>query len=358
MADQRLCDYIKKQLQQGVEKSQIVNALTSAGWSTDKVEEAFAALSQPTQSLTIPLLKMDSLLKDSWQILKSRFLTLFGLLLLNGLVSLLYLPAFLLALSVANLIFSSTTPQSLIAFLLLIALAIIIGLLIFLALAALTTWAQLAFFHAVAYSSEKIGVRESFKRAWSKILPFIWLYFLESFLVFGGLFPFLVPGIIFFIWFLPSIYIFILEGERGMNTLLKSREYVRRRWRSVVWSMALFFIFIFILNIISSTLTGLFDVQGTAGILYYLTLIFKLVTFAFTYAFGAIYLYTIYRHLKVAKGEFVFVPSRKTKITYIAVASVGLLILFILFILGFFPLINTFRSVPKPAPYAPMFDLN
>jgi hypothetical protein len=67
-----------------------------------------------------------------------------------------------------------------------------------------------------------------------------------GFIITGGFLLFLVPGIIFSIWFVFSQFILARDNVRGMDALLKSREYVRDMWfevfgrLAVVWLVSMF----------------------------------------------------------------------------------------------------------------------
>ncbi len=62
---------------------------------------------------------------------------------------------------------------------------------------------------------------------------------------------FLIPGIIFSIWFSFSLYILILEGQRGTQSLAMSRELVKGYFWPVLWRwVAPYFVYGLLLTII------------------------------------------------------------------------------------------------------------
>jgi hypothetical protein len=91
-----------------------------------------------------------------------------------------------------------------------------------------------------------LGIKEAFGKGWRSVWSFMWLYSIMGFVTTGGYLLFLVPGIIFSIWFAFSQFILARDDVRGMDALLKSREYVRDMWfevfgrLAVVWFVSVF----------------------------------------------------------------------------------------------------------------------
>jgi len=54
-----------------------------------------------------------------------------------------------------------------------------------------------------------------------------------GFLGTGGFLFLIIPGIIFLVWFIFAQFIIFAEDDRGMNAILKSKEYVRGKWASI-----------------------------------------------------------------------------------------------------------------------------
>jgi len=100
-----------------------------------------------------------------------------------------------------------------------------------------------AFLFAVADNQLPFG--EALEKGKSIALPLLWVGFLTGFIITGGSMLFIIPGIIFTVWFFFAQFILVSEGLRGMGSLLKSREYVRGEWFNValrlllVWAASL-----------------------------------------------------------------------------------------------------------------------
>ena len=80
---------------------------------------------------------------------------------------------------------------------------------------------------------ESLDIKAAYGRGKEKILPFALVIFLASFVICGGFLLFIIPGIIFYVWFFFATFILFDDDTRGMSALLKSREYARGRWFDV-----------------------------------------------------------------------------------------------------------------------------
>lgn len=84
---------------------------------------------------------------------------------------------------------------------------------------------------------ENIPVIKALKKALSNILGYWWIMILMWLIVMGGTVLLLVPGIIFSVWFMMARYVFILEKQRGLNVLLRSKEYTEGHGWEIFWKM-------------------------------------------------------------------------------------------------------------------------
>jgi len=244
MSNQQLLDYIKQQLQMGISKEEIKNYLISNGYGAQDIEKAFSEISNTiTQSSYIsPSLSNISslpstrvLLKQSWDIYKKRVDSFLGIMAVPILLTILTFSVsvgggFFLG-WFSSLAVLSDKPTKVIMFLL-ICLAVLFYTVIFLIIQA---WGQTALLYAIKDHQEKIGVVESYRRGWHKTISYLWIYCLTGLVIIGGLLLFIVPGIIFAIWFSLSEFILIGEETKGKKALLKSKQYVKDKLKSVLW---------------------------------------------------------------------------------------------------------------------------
>lgn len=180
-------------------------------------------------------------------------------------------------------------------------------------------WGQTALLYAIKDSREKIGVIESYRRGWRKIVSYWWLSFLAGLINFGGFLLLIVPGIIISVWFSLAAYILVAENLTGMNALLKSREYVRGKWSGVLWR----FLFIWgILVILLAVLSPIFSLLKIPPIGLEIG---RFVVWLFLTPLAITYSFLIYNSLKAFKGNFAFVPTTGNKTAFIIIGIIGIL---------------------------------
>jgi len=164
-------------------------------------------------------------------------------------------------------------------------------------------WALSAFICAV--SDETLGLREALEAASKKLWSFIWIFSILGYIVTGGFLLVVIPGIIFSIWFFFSQFILARENERGMNALLKSKEYVKGYWFDVFLRMC-------IIWIISAVISGI------PFIGWILSLFFV--------PFAMIFSFLVYEDLKTIKGDVSYVSSSGEKWKWIGAGTLGYIV--------------------------------
>jgi len=159
----------------------------------------------------------------------------------------------------------------------------------------------------IAVTDRSLSIREALAAGWKKLWAFLWLFSILGYIVAGGYLLFIIPGVIFTIWFIFAQYILATEHIGGMNALLKSKAYVKDRW---------FDIFIRFL-VIWAISTGV-------GMIPFLGIIFS-----FLFApFAMIYSYLIYEDLKALNPEPLEYPkTTNEKLKWIGLATLGYIVL-------------------------------
>lgn len=194
--------------------------------------------SQPDSRSKLP--RAFEILSQAWKIYEQQKVTFWGIMIIPSLV-----------LFIANALVSGIAPDLMVRsfsspdgaktshfnF-----VSLILGFIIFV----IQIWSQVALIYAVKDNQEKIGTIEAYNRSINKIIPYLWINILTGIAIFIGFILFVIPGIIFGVWFSLAPFILIVEDLRGRQALSKSREYVRGYFGSVFWR----FLFIFILIII------------------------------------------------------------------------------------------------------------
>jgi hypothetical protein len=156
-----------------------------------------------------------------------------------------------------------------------------------------------------AVSDETLGIRDSLEAGSKKLWSFIWIFLILGYIVTGGFLLVVIPGIIFSVWFFFSQFILAREDERGMNALLKSKEYVKGYSFDV-------FLRMFIIWIISAVI----------GSIPFIGWILSL----FFVPFAMIFSFLIYEDLKAVKGDVAFNSSSGEKFKWIGAATLGYIV--------------------------------
>ncbi len=233
------------------------------------------------------------LLKRAWEIYKGRIGTLLGLFILS--IVFLIIPIAVFA--GIGFIISQVLPGLMYG---VMAGAFFLGL----TLSSLgMTWGLAAVFYAVI--NHDYGIKEALQSSKPKAVSFLWMYSLFSFIVAGAFMLFFIPGLLFLIWFYFAPFIVVSEDVHGMNSLLKSKEYVRGRWFGVFVRLAVVSVM--------SILISMIPVVGPIVNIFFIP-------------FTLIYMYLVFEDLKEEKGDIPFQPTGKAKIGVLATGVFGFLL--------------------------------
>lgn len=169
----------------------------------------------------------------------------------------------------------------------------------------------------------KMALKQSFNKVWG----YLWVVFLMGLIVAGGYILLFIPGIILSVWFSFAIYVFALEGKRGMDALMTSKEYVRGYWWAVFGrflSVALVALAVFMPVLILSAIFG----EEFGGF------VSSIVQFVFM-PFMMAYIYTLYKHLQETKPTVASQEAPKEgRGWFIALAVVPVIALFVALAFG------------------------
>ncbi|HEX9503663.1 MAG TPA: hypothetical protein VF974_05070 [Patescibacteria group bacterium] len=165
-----------------------------------------------------------------------------------------------------------------------IIIAVAIGIVALIVMVGLSIWIQVALLEAVI---NNIGFKESFKIAKGKVVSYLITSLIAGLIVFLGFIIFIVPGIIFIVWYGFAAIVVVAEGLRGMAALRQSKSYVKGRWGAVAWRLAAPILGLFLLQIIIALV---FDRQ-IGGII-------RLIVSFLAIPFLIAYHYLLYKNLK------------------------------------------------------------
>ena len=307
MANQQLLDYVKAQLAAGAAKQDIKNALVAQRWQDREIEEAFAIASGVAVSASGgPLPGMGKLLSEAWSLYTNRLPTLAGIAAIPAVLGILALlgSKYIEQSAIASSI-NPASPAYVVGFIVGLLVAMFLGI-----------WAQGATLYALKDSSEGIGIGESYKRSLKSIHSLLWVYLLSGFIVLAGVLLAVIPGILFMVWFLFAPYALIIDGERGMRGLLKSKEYVRGYFWDVFFRLALIVLAAFVIGMIFGIVGSIFPAFEIAS---------NLVNAFIIGPFCAAYFYLLFMQMRALKSGATFAPAGGQKALFIGIGIAGLL---------------------------------
>lgn len=148
-----------------------------------------------------------------------------------------------------------------------------------------------------------------------QFFPYLWLSILSTLVLAGGFVMAIVPGIIFSIWFSFSIFAFLVDGKRGLEAVLKSKEYVFGYFWLVFGRLFMLIIIAFPILIFTSFIAkGDFEVNVVMALFQ-----------AFFTPFALCYSFILYSQLKNLKPDIAANPVAVKKGFYIFSAVLGIL---------------------------------
>lgn len=100
--------------------------------------------------------------------------------------------------------------------------------------------------------TSRLSIAEGLAWAKTKMWGWWWVAILTVLAIYGGLLLFIIPGIIVSLYIFFAQYAYVIESERGLRALMRSRELVRGYW----WPLAGRFLVILILFIIVFLIAG------------------------------------------------------------------------------------------------------
>lgn len=256
------------------------------------------------------------LLKESWQVYKNRWKTIVATILAPIGVALLLAIPFLVFLVAMGFSLSTKSNNSFTPMMIGIAVIYIIIFVILMVLFQL--WAQVSLLVAIRDRAEKVGTKAAYGKSKTFILRYFLLGIALCFVIAFGYVLFVIPGIIFGLWFGLSYYVLVTENTGVIESMKKSKEYVKGKLVDIFYRNLLFGLFYIAAYIIFSIVpvVNLFSRLLDAFILAPLALIF---------------MFLIYENLKNLKGKAVSNPTSKLKLLSLIILYliVGVVFLYI-----------------------------
>jgi len=287
MVSQELLDYIHKQMSLGKTRTDINPVLLKAGWKQEDIDSAFQSLNQnPTAVISNPsgdLPSIGSLFSQSFHLFKQRIW-----LMVTGFITpiLLAVAGAILAGGISFVVFKLNSLAGIIT-------AIVLGLAAFVFYIYALSWAITTQWTALN-SEQPLTFKDNLKTArvlaWSMLLVVL----ITDLVVVGGMILFIVPGIIFAVWYAFSPIVMVVEGKKGRAALAQSRAYVSGRSWPVLGRMLLLGLIYYVPAIVLKLVSIAYRNAILSGVLAVVLFIYCFL-FIFYY-FTAIF--TLYNQLK------------------------------------------------------------
>jgi len=214
----------------------------------------------------------------------------------------------------------------------------------------ISMWGQIAILLLIKDGKKGVTIKEALVKAWGKLKSYWWISFLKGFIVVGGYLLLIVPGFLFSIWFSMASFVFVSEDIKGMNALLKSREYVRGYFWAIVGRYMFWGVFSILLYWLP------FLVFKALHFPSYVNYMYSIVTSIIIGPFSLVYAFLLYNNLKLIKGHFVFKPSSNNKTFFVICGMLCIIIPIILLMISIFKTYSGIQSTHSkkiPAIYSP-----
>ncbi len=311
-----------------------------------------------------------ALLKQAWQIYKSRFWVLVGI----------YIIPAVLVIALTLVAGGGAVAGSLLgikASPVLLVTVIVLAVLIYLAVIYISLWSQTALLFAVKGADQKVGFKESFSQASNKVFSVLGASLLVGLAIFGLM---LVSGAVIFVLYmvLPKMailffvegilgllaalwaiklglefslatYVVVGDNTRALSAIQRSRDYVKGHWWGVFGRMLFLLVLALVYIIVVVLITAIFKaIPGAAG-----QILSMLVTLALDVILPPLfvaYAYLIYSHLRVVKGESQ-IPADKKSVGLIILAVIVMVIFALGIFFGLSSIIYNYGNSVSKAPY-------
>lgn len=164
-----------------------------------------------------------------------------------------------------------------------------------------------------------------YKKTWPKLWSYVWIAILSLFIIGGSYFLLIVPGVVFTVWFLFTLFIYVIEGKKGLSAFEMSRAYVHGYFWPILWRYLLIIVLSILVSLIISSVAGLFGALAIS--------LASVIVGVFLMPLIATYTFVLYSDLKKIKGEAVSEAMVDQKWLYILTGLAGWIFVFIITIL-------------------------
>ncbi|HEY0908407.1 MAG TPA: hypothetical protein VGE35_03610 [Candidatus Paceibacterota bacterium] len=165
--------------------------------------------------------------------------------------------------------------------------------------------------------NEAVNVKAVYKLGFALFFPMLWVSILSGLVTSGGLVALIVPGIILGIYVVFALYVMVLEGKRGMASLVQSMAYAKGQAmevfkKSVYFGLASIVLYVFILAILAvasliatNDMTTIFTIISDRAPLTFGKVVYTTVS--------DILAYTVFLPIYFTYGYFMYKQARAAK---------------------------------------------
>lgn len=223
------------------------------------------------------------LFKNSLAIVKANLFLFLSILLIPIVVS------FLTALFAPNMATGIMITYEFVIYLFLMVVSIVLNILMTVAL-------------ILAINDNSISAKMAYNQARQYFWKYIGLSIVMSLLIMVGFVLLIIPGIILSVWFVFSTFILVLENGAIIESLKKSREYVRGKWWAIFGRLIAMSLFILLLGMLISLITVFMPAHAiTEAIVSALTVLLAPIAMA--------YMYLMYTEVKTGPATVTAAPT-------------------------------------------------
>lgn len=336
--------WLKNARMAGFSDTQIQGQLKQAGWNDIQINQLLgSSMATPTATAVaepvVPMLSLPgvfSLMKEAWETFKTQIVKLLVVIVIFGVASgIIYFAYMLVAglliggsvLSILSLDNMNSVTGWIVGFLIGFLLVTIFYFLVSL----ITAWMQTAVLVTIRHGKAPSSFDNIFRESFRLMIPLWWVTILMGFFTTGASFLFGIPGIIVAVWLSMAIFIVVTENIRGMQAILRSREYVRGAWWAVfgrvIALVAMFAGAIFVVFITLTILGALLRDDIITSLISIISFIISFAVVPFLTVYIIIYNFTLFKNLRIYKAHSDLTPQKKTKTALLVMAIVGWIII-------------------------------
>ncbi|GAC1412844.1 MAG: hypothetical protein NVSMB66_3120 [Candidatus Doudnabacteria bacterium] len=180
--------------------------------------------------------------------------------------------------------------------------------------------AQLGIYFTAKHKDEFLGVRPAFIFGMKRIPSYLWISLLSGLIQVNGYVLFLIPGLLLTSWFAFASAVLVDENIFGTVALLKSKYYAKGHVLAILLRLIIVVVGGGLLSGLSTYLFGQLNL--------YAGMIFSAIMSILVLPFSTIYIFEMYRNLKLLKNsDEPFNPTNGKKIGLVVLAILGMLMI-------------------------------